>query len=123
MERQGSRYDLETKAEALAIAATSTAATAARSRQLPERTVQRWVERYVADNGGEQWAADNPAVISRATELLMDGMDQIEARGEAYKHMLALNALRGTSIDKEQRHKDGGTPANVTVFVGVKVDK
>lgn len=122
MERQGSRYDRETKAKALAQAAVSTAAQAARDLQLPERTVQRWVERYTAENGGEQWAADNPGVIARATELLMDAMDQIEERGEAYKHVMALNALRGTSIDKEQRHNDVPTPTNISVFVGVKVD-
>ncbi|MCH6556318.1 MAG: helix-turn-helix domain-containing protein, partial [Chloroflexi bacterium] len=107
MQRQGSRYDRETKAQALAQAAVSTAAQAARDLQLPERTVRRWVERYAAENGGEQWAADNPGVIARATELLHDAMDQIEERGEAYKHVMALNALRGTSIDKEQRAGGG----------------
>ncbi len=109
MQRQGSRYDRETKAQALAQAAVSTAAQAARDLQLPERTVRRWVERYTSENGREQWATDNPGVIARATELLHDAMDQIEERGEAYKHVMALNALRGTSIDKEQRQTGGGT--------------
>ena len=117
MERQGSRYDRETKAQALAQAAVSTAAQAARNLQLPERTVQRWVERYLAENDGNNgWADDNRAVISRATELLMDAMDQIEDRGEAYKHVMALNALRGTSIDKEQRASNG-SKAGVFVIV------
>lgn len=116
MQRQGSRYDRETKAKALAIAATSTAAQAARELALPYRTVARWVERYTAENGSNNgWAADNPAVIARATELLMDAMDQIEERGEAYKHVMALNALRGTSIDKEQRK--GGSKSAAFVIV------
>ena len=116
MQRQGSRYDRETKAQALAQAAVSTAAQAARDLQLPERTVRRWVERYTSENGREQWATDNPGVIARATELLHDAMDQIEERGEAYKHVMALNALRGTSIDKEQRQTGGGT-VNIVALV------
>jgi len=52
----------------------------------------------MAENDGNNgWAEDNRAVISRATEPLMDAMDQIEDRGEAYKHLIWLNALRGTS--------------------------
>ena len=122
MQRQGSRYDRDTKAQALAQAAVSSAAQAARNLELPERTVQRWVERYTAENGGEQWADDNPGVIARATELLHDAMDQIEERGEAYKHVMALNALRGTSIDKEQRANTPTDSTSISVFVGVKVD-
>ena len=115
MQRQGSRYDRETKAQALAQAAVSSAAQAARSLELPERTVQRWVERYTAENGGEQWAEDNAQVISRATELLMDGLDQLEEDGTAHKNLIALNAIRGTAIDKASKHS--GSTVNIIALV------
>ena len=116
MERQGSRYDRETKAQALAMVASGgTAASVGRELSISNSTVARWVQRYTGENDNEQWQADNSAVIARSTELLMDGLDQTEERGEAYKSLIALNAIRGTAIDKQSSTR-GGT-INVIALV------
>ena len=116
MERQGSRYDREMKARALALVASGgTAAGVGRELGISNSTVARWVQRYTGENDNEQWQADNAAVIARSTELLMDGLDQTEERGEAYKSLIALNAIRGTAIDKQSSTR-GGT-INVIALV------
>ena len=116
MERQGSRYDRETKAQALALVASgSTAARTGRELGVNERTVARWVERYTSENDSEQWQDDNASVISRSTEILQDGLDQVEELGIAHKHLIALNAIRGTAIDKQSQHS-GGT-VNIIALV------
>ena len=115
MQRQGSRYDRETKAQALALVAAQTVAHAARELSVPETTIRRWVRHYTEENGGEQWADDNAQVISRATELTLDGLDQVEEQGTAHKHLRALNAIRGTAIDKQSKYS-GGT-INVIALV------
>lgn len=115
MQRQGSRYDRETKAQALALVAAQTVAHAARELSVPETTIRRWVRHYTEENGGEQWADDNAQVISRATELTLDGLDQVEEQGTAHKHLIALNAIRGTAIDKASKHS--GSTVNIIALV------
>ena len=46
MRRQGSKYDTETKATALAIARQSNASRAAREVGIPDSTVRRWIQHY-----------------------------------------------------------------------------
>ena len=115
---QGSKYTTEIKAQAVAIATGSTAAQAARELQLPYRTVARWIQTYAAQPGNEEWADANRQVISRSTELTLDGLDQLEERGEAYKNLIALNAIRGTAIDKQSKYS-GGT-VNIIALVTSK---
>ena len=115
---QGSKYTTEIKAQAVAIATGSTAAQAARELQLPYRTVARWIQTYAAQPGNEEWADANRQVISRSTELTLDGLDQLEERGEAYKNLIALNAIRGTAIDKQSKYS-GGT-VNIIALVAAR---
>ena len=116
MERQGSRYDREMKARALALVASGgTAAGVGRELGISNSTVARWVQRYPGENENEQWQADNAAGSARSTEPLMDGLDQSEERGEACKSLIALNAIRGTAIDKQASTR-GGT-VNIIALV------
>ena len=120
MQRQGSRYSRDTKATALAITATSTASQAARELGIPSSTVQRWVQHYT-ENGDNNWDEDNRDVIELATRKVMQGMEEIP-EGQAYKHLMALNAIRGTGIDKVLKQSQPSESTNISVFVGVKVD-
>ena len=120
MQRQGSRYDRETRATALAIATETSAANAGRELDVPERTVRNWVQHYNAESGRNEWAEDNHDVIERSTSKIMQGMDEIP-EGQTYRHLMALNAIRGTSIDKLQKQSTPQGSTNIQVFVGVKV--
>ncbi|KKM81207.1 hypothetical protein LCGC14_1332000 [marine sediment metagenome] len=114
MQRQGSRYTVEEKATALALARQSTASSAARELEFPESTVRRWVQHY-SESGDNQWDEDNVDVIERSTEITMKGLEQLGGRDDIYKHLMALNAIRGTSIDKLQRGSNSSKNATFVV--------
>ena len=123
MQRQGSRYDRETKAQALSLALQSNATSAARELGLSSRTVERWVQHYTADNAdNNEWMTENALVIARSTALTLDGLDIVESKREADRHLMALNAIRGTAIDKVLKHSAPDASTAINVFVGVKVD-
>ena len=42
--------------------------------------------------------------------------------GETYRHLMALNAIRGTGIDKVLKQSQPQETTSISVFVGVKVD-
>ena len=116
MQRQGSRYSRETRAQALALTTATNATNAGRELGVPARTVRNWVQHYNAETGRNEWDEDNHDVIERSTAKIMEGMEGIP-EGQAYKHLMALNAIRGTSIDKLQR---GSSSSKAATFVVVR---
>jgi len=120
MNRQGSRYDRETRATALALATQTNAEAAGRELGVPARTVRQWVQHYNAETGRNEWDQDNADVIERSTAKIIQGMDEIPD-GQHHKHLIALNAIRGTSIDKQLKQSAPASGVNVSVFVGVQV--
>lgn len=115
----GQHHTPEVKAQALAAVQLGKGTkTGAIEAGVPLRTVQRW-RRDMAQRDAEQWQPDNVQAIHMSTDLIMDAMQDIKEDGDAKKHLIALNAIRGTAIDKMQRAQspDSGTP-NVMVVLG-----
>ena len=116
----GGKYTRDQKAQALAITAQSNATAAGKQLGIPDSTVRRWVQHYTAD-GVNNWDDDNRDVIELATRMVMQGMEEIP-EGETYRHLMALNAIRGTGIDKILKQTAPSETTSISVFMGVKVD-
>jgi transposase-like protein len=114
-------YTTETKAQALALVMAGTPAeVAARELRINPRAVQRWAAKC-REMSPEQWQPVNDRIIERASELVMDALDQMEDEGDILKHLNTLNALRGTSIDKalaieRKNGYTGDAPLVIAVF-------
>ena len=100
----GSKYDTNAKAQALALLELGKPAShVAQELVIPVRTVQRWAVgwREMAAKEGDKALTDRDYRLSiRVEELLHVALDQLEERGELYKQLIPLNAIRGTSVDK-----------------------
>ena len=101
-------YDVEQKAQAIALVRAGTSATRAASLLgLPERSVQLWVKdfRETSAKEGDPLLNDQSLRIAqRAGELIEVALEHIAEQGPetAHKSLFVLNALRGTGIDKLQ---------------------
>ncbi len=122
-----SQYSSETKAEVLALVRQGeTADRAGAACGVPARTAQLWAKRFreiAAEEGDREIIDEDYRLALRSSQLIHDAYDSIEEEGNAAKHLIALNAIRGTAIDKLLKRQPyaQGVPS-VTVFVGVKVD-
>jgi transposase-like protein len=98
------RYDTETKARALALLREGKPVyLVAREIGVGERTVCTWAKRFesAALVAGERGLIDEEyRIAGRAQELIHEALDQIEEQGDAAKYLGALNAVRGTMVDK-----------------------
>ena len=93
----------EIKAQALVLVDKGYSAQhAARELNIPERSVQRWTERFraLSDNEDDRLRQDHYRLAQRCVELTHDGLDGIEEDGDAKKHLITLNAILGTNVDK-----------------------
>lgn len=109
-------YDDNDRAEVLALMKMGKGPSAiAEATGFPLRTVARLVARWqnVAQEQGDiELLQRDYRVALRADDKLHDALDYMDddPSGErAYKAMIALNAIRGTAIDKILKRQDEGT--------------
>lgn len=109
-----SQYDTETHAQALALIQLGKPAShVAQDLQLPERTVQNWALRWrqiAAEEGDRILTDEDYRLAVRTSHLIHDALDQLEGRPDTYKHLVSLNVIRGTAIDKILKRKQGAQP-------------
>ena len=122
-----SQYSCETKAEVLALVRQGEPADRAGAAcGVPARTAQLWAKRFrqiAAEEGDREIIDEDYRLALRSSQLIHDAYDSIEEEGNAAKHLIALNAIRGTAIDKLLKRQPGqASQTTISVFVGVKVD-
>lgn len=115
-----SQYSTEDKAQALALVATGLPASHAAERLgIPERTVSFWALRMrqiAAEEGDREIVDEDYRIIRRSQDLIQDGLDNIHESGEAHKHLIALNAIKGTAQDKRSRDSSISTHGPTIIF-------
>lgn len=112
---QGSRYSAKEVGTALALVqAGAKTKEAAQHVGADPATVRRWVQR-MRELNPEEWVPENVVSIHMATDLIQDGMQAIKQDGDAKSHLIALNAIRGTAIDKMQRTGSDGAQVAVRI--------
>ncbi len=106
-----SKYEVDTKAEALALVRLGKPAkTAAIELGLPVRTVQEWAQdaRQAAleDKDGTILDQDYHVTV-RTGELLSEAIEELaESDEKKYKYLVPLNIVRGTHLDKILKRKE-----------------
>lgn len=112
-----SQYNVDTKAQALALMAQGeTAEAAAAALRLPARTVQHWRQRWrqiAAEEDDPKLLEEDYRIALRYSELLHLAADHIgedESGERAAKSLIAINAVRGTAIDKILRRRESQRP-------------
>ena len=90
----------------------------------PERTVAHWMMRWreiAAQEGDRELLDRDYRVAIRSDELIHDAYDYIaqdETGERAAKNLIALNAVRGTAIDKLIKRRDLSTPTdNIAILL------
>jgi hypothetical protein len=116
-----SQYSTEIKAQALALVRQGeTAQNAARILRLPERTVQSWAARLrqiAVEQDDRELLDEDYRLALRSSALIHNAYDTIEESGEEHKHLISLNAIRGTAIDKIIKRNQSNTQVNIGQFV------
>ena len=106
-----SQYDVETKAQALALVRMGKPAKhVAVELGLPVRTVQTWAseQRQMALEEDDRIIADQDYhLVIRTGELIQDALEELaESDQPLYKYLVPLNIVRGTPQDKILRRKE-----------------
>lgn len=116
---QGSKYSAKEIGQALAMHAQGEKVPMiAKQRGCTPETVHNWIRKF-KELSSEEVMDENLQVIHISTDLTIEGMMQIKEDGDAKKHLVALNAIRGTAIDKLQRAQSPiDVDAKVMVIVG-----
>ncbi len=111
MAAMASQYDVETKAQALALVRMGKPAKrVAVELGLPIRTVQTWAseQRQMALEEDDRIIADQDYhLVIRTGELIQDALEELAASDQPlYKYLVPLNIVRGTPQDKILRRKE-----------------
>ncbi len=114
-------YTRNDKAQAIALVATGVSSEkVAVELALHPRSVQRWVKRSREMSAKETLPddirAEDLALIRRSQELINDAYDDMEDTGVSLKHLISLNAIKGTAQDKEHARKDSGRQTIIMNF-------
>ena len=116
-------YDVEQKAQAIALVESGTTpAKAASLLGLGERSVQLWVKdfREISAKEGDLLTPQSVRLAQRAGDLIGVALDYMEEQGPevAHKSLFVLNAIRGTAIDKVLASKrvDGGHDGTINIY-------
>ena len=125
-----SQYSTETKAEVLALVRQGEPADRAGAAcGVPARTAQLWAKRFrqiAAEEGDREIIDEDYRLALRSSQLIHDAYDSIEEEGTAQKHLIALNAIRGTAIDKllkrDAPRDTERRPFAIIVQIGEKAD-
>ena len=119
-------YDVEQKAQAIALVQSGTTSSkAAALLGLHERSVQLWVKEFretSAKEGDPLLNDQSVRIAQRAGELIEVALEHIAEQGPevAHKSLFVLNAIRGTSIDKMIASKrTAGETASITINFNV----
>ena len=116
-----SQYSSETKVEVLALVRQGEPADRAGAAcGVPARTAQLWARRFreiAAEEGDREIIDEDYRLALRSSQLIHDAYDSIEEEGNAAKHLIALNAIRGTAIDKLLTRNRGNTRSGSFVIV------
>ena len=100
----GSKYDTETKAQALALIEWGKPAShVAQEMGLNERTVQMWAKRFreiSAKEEDDRLLAEHYRIAEHAFALTHDALDELDEEPEKRKYLVPLNIVGNTHVDK-----------------------
>lgn len=111
-----SQYDLDTKAQALALVALGKPAEhVAVELGIPKRTVNAWAQRMrqIAIEQDDKTIYDEDyRIVLRTGEMIHDALDDLAEQPDKHRFLVPLNIVRGTHIDKifKRRELAGGPP-------------
>lgn len=79
-------------------------------------TIRKW-DQLLAESCHEEQETREQRVIAMSDDLIAAGLTQLQGQPEnILKHLMTLNALRGTFVDKQFK-RNAGPSVNVGVFV------
>ncbi len=126
----GSKYDVETKAKALALIEWGKPAShVAQEMGLNERTVQLWAKRFreiTAKEEDDRLLAEHYRIAEHAFALTHDALDELDEEPEKRKYLVPLNIVGNTHVDKilkrqEQKYQPNVQAQNITInFISQK---
>ena len=112
-------YTREQKAGALALVSQGLSAEkAANKLGINPRSVQIWAKRLREISPKEtpdDIRNEDLKLIRRSQELINDAYDDIEESSTATKHLIALNAIKGTAQDKENVRQGKGVTVPISI--------
>ncbi len=112
-------YTREEKAGALALVSQGLSAKKAANRlRINPRSVQIWAKRLREISPKEtpdDIRNEDLKLIRRSQELINDAYDDMEDQGAALKHLISLNAIKGTAQDKENARQSKGVTTPITI--------
>jgi transposase-like protein len=122
-----SKYDIETKAKALALIEWGKPAShVAQQMGLNERTVQMWAKRFreiSAKEEDDRLLAEHYRIAEHAFALTHDALDELDEEPEKRKYLVPLNIVGGTHVDKILKRSERPAVAaqNITInFIAQK---
>ena len=112
-------YTREEKAGALALVNQGLSAKkAANQLGISPRSVQIWAKRLREISPKEtpdDIRNEDLKLIRRSQELINDAYDEMEDTGVALKHLIPLNAVKGTAQDKDFRSRESQPSTPITI--------
>ena len=112
-------YTREEKAGALALVSQGLSAKKAASQLgINPRSVQIWAKRLREISPKEtpdDIRNEDLKLIRRSQELINDAYDDMEDQGAALKHLIRLNAIKGTAQDKENARQSKGVTVPIII--------